>query len=63
MKRINPLDTLPNSDDPDEMQRNAAFHLGPLFVKIKTTYMDRDAYIIIKNLVPVTPKNAKLAIS
>ena len=37
------MSTLANSEDPDEMQRNAVFHLGSiLLAKIKTTFSDRN---------------------
>ena len=40
----NPLmATLANSEDPDEMQHNAAFHQSALFAKIKTTFRNRNA--------------------
>ena len=36
--------TLANSEDPDEMQHDAAFHQGLhcLLLKIKTTFRDRN---------------------
>ena len=34
------MGSLANSEDPDEMQHNAAFHL--LFAKIKTAFRDRN---------------------
>ena len=38
------MGTFANSEDPDEMQHNAAFHQGIhcLFAKIKTIFRDRN---------------------
>ena len=35
------MDTLANSDDPDEMQHNAAFHQGLHCLLSLTTFRDR----------------------
>ena len=50
----NPLmGTLANSEEPDQMQHYAAFHQG-----LHCLYLQRQKYIIIKKLLPLTPNTA-----
>ena len=48
------MDTLANSEDPDEMQNNAAFHLG-LHCLLRLNNLQGQKYIIILKLLPMTP--------
>ena len=45
------MGTFANSEDPDEMQHNAAFHQSTLFVKVKQIFRQKNT-IFFKNYNP-----------
>ena len=47
------MSTFENSEDPDEMQHNAAFHQGLHFVKVKRDFRKKSS--IFFKLYPDTP--------
>ena len=49
------MGNLANSEDPDEMQQNAAFHQGLHCLLRLKNKLQRKNYIIIYEILPVTP--------
>ena len=49
------MGTFANSEDPDEMQHNAAFYQGLHCLLISKTNFQGQKYIIIKKILDLTP--------